>query len=281
MEMNRLTREADELIRKVVARYNSLYSTNGTLSQVELDLLLDEIRQMYEKFKTLGLVSLQHQQQESRKISIPAPHTPEHQNEYTSPSKSSEAGTEKVIRHILETETEESNEPVEDSALIAEELETPEPEPEAEKEADKEVEIAATAISQPPIEERPAPAVSSNDNEEPFQTIADKYKNGQKSFSEMMSSGAGNDASVGSRLGHQAVSDLKSVIGLAEKFSFVNELFGGDPTAYDKAINQLNGAARLAEAEAYLGTLRLNHKWPAESPQAVLLADIIRRKFGA
>jgi hypothetical protein len=71
------------------------------------------------------------------------------------------------------------------------------------------------------------------------------------------------------------------VIGLAEKFSFVNELFGGDPIAYDKAINQLNGASRLAEAEAYLGTLRLNHKWPAESPQAVLLADIIRRKFGA
>jgi hypothetical protein len=68
---------------------------------------------------------------------------------------------------------------------------------------------------------------------------------------------------------------------LAEKFSFINELFGGDPLAYEKAIVQLNGASRLTEAEAYLGTLRLNHKWPADSVQADLLSDLIHRKFGA
>ena len=96
-----------------------------------------------------------------------------------------------------------------------------------------------------------------------------------------MSSGTGNDESLGSRLGHQHVSDLKSVIGIADKFSFINELFGGDPLAYEKAIIQLNGAKSLTEAEAYLGTLRLNHKWPVDSSQATTLIEIIRRKFGA
>ena len=99
-------------------------------------------------------------------------------------------------------------------------------------------------------------------------------------LSETMSTGADNE-SVGSRLGHQTVTDLKSIIGIAEKFSFINELFGGDPHAYEKAIIQLNGATSLTEAEEYLGTLRLNHKWPADSSQSVLLIEIIRRKFGA
>jgi hypothetical protein len=78
---------------------------------------------------------------------------------------------------------------------------------------------------------------------------------------------------------HQPIEDLKSVIALAEKFTFINELFGGDPLSYEKAIVQLNGAARLAEAEAYLGTLRLNYKWPVNSPEANRLTEIIQRKF--
>ena len=52
--MIQLIKEADDLIRKIVSRYNSLYTQYGKVSQIELDLMLDEIRQLYEKFKVIG-----------------------------------------------------------------------------------------------------------------------------------------------------------------------------------------------------------------------------------
>lgn len=58
MDLNRLTRDADDLIRKVVSRYNQLYVPAGQISQVELDLLLDDMRKLYDTFKTIGQVNL-------------------------------------------------------------------------------------------------------------------------------------------------------------------------------------------------------------------------------
>lgn len=312
--MNRLTREADELIRKVVARYNSLYSPAGGISQVDLDLLLDDLRLMYEKFKTIGHINVQHLEQEHKKVSMPsvsqseskletlAKASTESEPKTDAPPVSSQelprepvkqekavADSSPIIRHELVTENEVSDEVeyqadeevIEDSkAVISGEDHT------RVKPQEQEVKQEDSANAAPPLSRNETnPGFHSNTEqafprEESVQTIADKYKNSQKSLGEIMSSG-NDDASVGSRLGHQHITDLKSVIGIAEKFSFINELFGGDPLAYEKAIVQLNGASRLTEAEAYLGTLRLNHKWPVESPAAILLTEIIRRKFGA
>jgi hypothetical protein len=273
MEMNRLTREADELIRKVVARYNSLYSPSGTVSQVELDLLLDDLRQMYEKFKTIGQINLQHQQQEPRKITIPPSSKPE-PNRESATSVSNSRETEPELKAPSTIESQPETRSTFDNVMnsIVSSIENVDSGAEIENRVPAEAEV-------PDNHETPIFEASSFVKEEPVQTLADKYKNSQKSLSETMSSGTEDD-SLGSRLGHQHVADLKSVIGIAEKFSFINELFGGDPIAYEKAIAQLNGASRLTEAEAYLGTLRLNHKWPADSSQAVLLSEIIRRKFG-
>jgi hypothetical protein len=262
MEMNRLTREADELIRKVVARYNTLYTPTGTISQVELDLLLDDLKQMYEKFKMLGQLNLQHQFQDHKKTLAPSPAT------------ATPVADDQVIP-ITNTQQEM----VEDEKPAS-----PPSEPEVKDEAmiiNKEEEVIPTApvesISKGP-EPPPSTRHIESTDETPI-TLADKYKSNQKSIRDVISHGNSGQDNLGSRLAQTSFSDLRSVIGLAEKFALVNELFGGDLIAYEKAIVQLNGATRLAEAEAYLGTLRLNHKWPADSPQSNLLTEIVQRKF--
>ncbi len=58
MDLNRLTRDADDLIRKVVSRYNQLYVPEGNISQVELDLMLDDLRKLYDTFKTIGQANI-------------------------------------------------------------------------------------------------------------------------------------------------------------------------------------------------------------------------------
>jgi len=252
MEMNRLTREADELIRRIVARYNSLYSPSGSVSQLELDLMLEDIRSMYEKFRLIGQLNLQHQSLDTRKPSTPAPAAT------TEPAAAKpEPPVEKTVQPEPEAETSEKVTHETYNETVQEE----------------------TAGLPAAADQRPAYQDSTPSYEAEHSTLAERYKSDQKSLGEVISAGSGQDEELGSRLGNTPVADLKSVIGLAEKFAFINELFGGDPLAYEKAIVQLNGSSRLAEAEAYLGTLRLNHRWPADSQMAGVLAEIVRRKF--
>jgi hypothetical protein len=285
MEMNRLTREADELIRKVVARYNTLYSASGSISQVELDLLLDDLRQMYDKFKTISQINVQYQHldipkspkivPESTQTNTSSPPAPSHNQSIT--ENSSTPQTPGLIHE--EVTKEISPEPVieekkEEPVIKQENLKE---EPTATIQEVQEDPVISGQFSQ---KEAFSKAVTpEKENLQNGQTIADRFKNDQKSISDVMSTGASKEGSLGARLGHSTVADLKSVIGLAEKFAFINELFNGDPLAYEKAIVQLNGSSHLTEAETYLATLRLNNRWPADSPLVHLLYDMVRRKF--
>jgi hypothetical protein len=276
MEINRLTREADELIRKIVARYNSLYSSTGVISQLELDLMLDEIRLMYEKFKLIGQLNLQHKHQDHPRVA--APQSAENQVPASSiqdrkpePENSPEPVPEEVIpadKPIAEGKEEVEHEKQSDTASRLQETQRTDPVP-----ATLEKEKPEPVLEQ----QEQKPAFNHTDNP---QTVADKFRSDQKSLGDVLS-GSKEETTLGSRLGNVPVSDLKSVIGFADKFAFVNELFGGDSLAYEKAITQLNSATRLAEAEAYLGTIRLNHRWPADSDQAARFTEIIRRKFSS
>ncbi len=285
--MNRLTREADELIRKVVARYNNLYSASGTVSQLELDLMLDDLRQMYDKFKTISLYNLQHQHLElpkSPKIS-------------TTETQAAASITEEPIQPdpVQEDKTQASPEADLKPEVMpgpvtgaAEENFQAEPDMPGEivvqsltenKQADEEAEeIASTVVQHPTLEKDEN---SMREHIQNSQTLADRFRKDQKSLSDVISSATTTESSLGARLGHATVTDLKSVIGLAEKFAFINELFNGDALSYEKAIVQLNGCSHLTEAETYLATLRLNSGWPADSPLVHLLYDIVRRRFNA
>lgn len=59
-------------------------------------------------------------------------------------------------------------------------------------------------------------------------------------------------ASVGAKLERAPIADLGKAVALSQKFWFVAELFGGDRSAYERAVDQLNKAPGRAEAEVYL-----------------------------
>ena len=54
------------------------------------------------------------------------------------------------------------------------------------------------------------------------------------------------------KLSERPVSSLKSAWGVGDKFLIVNELFGKDISAFDDAIENLNGMSSIDEARAYL-----------------------------
>lgn len=285
MEMNRLTREADELIRKVVARYNTLYSASGSISQIELDLLLDDLRQMYDKFKTISQINIQYQHLEIPKSPKIVPEST--QTQPASPPAPSPG--QSITENSAFTQTpglvhQEVTEDISPEPAIEEKKEEPVL---TQENPEKEPAAIIRDVQEDPVISEPFPKKENISKEmtpekespQNGQTIADRFRNDQKSLSDVISTGATKEGSLGARLGHSTVADLKSVIGLAEKFAFINELFNGDPLAYEKAIVQLNGSSHLTEAETYLATLRLNNRWPADSPLVHLLYDMVRRKF--
>lgn len=90
---------------------------------------------------------------------------------------------------------------------------------------------------------------------------------------------AAEDKSLARKLQKKPIADLKAAIGINEKFQFINELFEGNMTEYNIALNQLNLCSSHAEAEVYLSTLRELYKWDKDSETVVMFSELVERRF--
>ncbi len=78
------------------------------------------------------------------------------------------------------------------------------------------------------------------------------------------------------------IHDLKSGIGLNEKFLFIRELFANDHQAYADAVDALNSRANVEEAEAYIASELLpRYGWEMEKEALVNFLHLILRRFSA
>ncbi len=88
-----------------------------------------------------------------------------------------------------------------------------------------------------------------------------------------------SEESVAEKLSHKRISDLKSVIGINEKFQFINELFDGNMKEYNVALDQINNFSSLGEAVNYLANLKEVYKWSPENSIASNFEELVQRKF--
>lgn len=75
------------------------------------------------------------------------------------------------------------------------------------------------------------------------------------------------------------VEDIRELVGINEKFQFINELFEGILNEYNAAMNQLNNYPSYNEAEAYLNSVKAIYKWDDENPVVEKFFSIVRRKL--
>ena len=108
-------------------------------------------------------------------------------------------------------------------------------------------------------------------------TIADKFKDEVKSLNEKLLKNK-TDKSISSKMQYNAIKDLKSAIGINEKFLFINELFKGNMKEYNESILKLNEFKSLTEAESYLEELKGKHKWKDDLHAYLTLKDFVERK---
>lgn len=87
------------------------------------------------------------------------------------------------------------------------------------------------------------------------------------------------DHSLAAKFQQNPVKDLKSVIGINDKFLFVNELFGGSMEKYNKSIENLNDLKTLNGAMIYLNELKIELQWNSSNEAYRKLSELVRRKF--
>lgn len=73
--------------------------------------------------------------------------------------------------------------------------------------------------------------------------------------------------------------DLKSTIGINDKFQFTNELFKGNMQEFNIAIEQLNASETHESALAYLTGLRRLYDWDDENETVKRWLSIIERRY--
>ena len=90
---------------------------------------------------------------------------------------------------------------------------------------------------------------------------------------------ARNTHSIVEKLQNNRIENLKSVIGINDKFYFINELFGGNAQKYEDIIYTLNNFKKLEDAMQYFSTLKYRFHWDEESEPFAKLVNMLERKF--
>lgn len=76
------------------------------------------------------------------------------------------------------------------------------------------------------------------------------------------------------------VKDLRKAIGINDRFLFINDLFRGDESVYERSIKTINSFNIYAEAEYWINReLKVKLGWPNENPSVDHFYQLVKRRF--
>ncbi len=111
-------------------------------------------------------------------------------------------------------------------------------------------------------------------------TIGDQFMKEEDDSLHQRIAGHKEDRSIGARMQQHPVSNLREVIGVNEKFLFINELFDGNIQNYHAAIATLNDMGDIHLAFEHLNRLAVEYGWDANRSAATIekLANYVQRR---
>jgi hypothetical protein len=252
-------------------------NAGGQLHQLDVDIMLAQTRKIYEYLLQLetGQIAANREGEKMRKytpepvvITIPA------KVEVEAEQKAFVEPTEEIQpKQPLPEETivPEVPEKVQEADYLWDQPTAEKPQPEEPVFVEKT--IVFQAIQSPRSAESEKPKLSSATvstldlfGESAPERIADKLS-------------VQKDNSIATRIERSKISDLRQAIGINEKFLFINDLFEGNITQYNNAIDELNGFQSFNGARTYFIELSVLYRWPQESIAKEKLMQLIERKF--
>jgi hypothetical protein len=233
------------------------------LPQIEIDIILSNIRVLYEKYRELG--NTEKQVPVAEKITVKQEQTekpvaPVKEKPFV-PLLSDQPVSEK---EILEFEKSMIVESMTQYSMLTE---TP-----VEASVDKpiEQEVSQKKSKQ---QKKSGPDLFTTEN-----SVGEKFKDDKKSLNEMLADASG-PKNIAAKMQKNPIKDLKTAIGINEKFMFINELFEGSLQKYNENINSLNSQQSQSEAMKIMDVLKGEFSWKKDSDAYLALADLINRRY--
>ena len=266
MKTKIVTTQASHLMEMIREQSDTVLSYEGKIPQIELDILLENVRKLYETLKEL------------EKLNASADARDVEETKVTKPVIEAQS-PDPVVIELLPLEAE----PV--AAVVEPEKEHHQPE-ELLAVIETPVQASTEQISN---EEVMPQAVLAQDKTKPVAksatlfdedvpTLADKFTSAPSLHDRFAA--ATQDDSISARIKSNPIGDLKKAIGINEKFALINELFEGDINAYNESIEVLNTAPDEAQALTYLNQrLASKYGWDQRGEAFMKLRGLVERRY--
>lgn len=129
-----------------------------------------------------------------------------------------------------------------------------------------------------PIEDTPTLTQQPSAPPAPEKTVADQQaNNNHDSINDRLKE---SKSELFDSLKEAPIRDLKKAIGINDKFLFVNELFRGDDTMYERSIKTINGFSIYPEAEYWIKReLKLKLGWDDRNEVVKQFDQLVKRRF--
>jgi hypothetical protein len=230
--------KAEDLNRKI-----RLFQHEKTLPVIDLDIILRDIRVLYEEIRALQSNTLPETLDKSAANETPVPEPAAETRVDEKPAED-----KPVSEAIDETTVDETTV---DETIVDE-----------------------TPVDETPVDESPVHDEPVNENTEPT-ILADKYK-GEKRYINESLAGNLNKTDIGSKIQSTPIQNIGSALGINDRFLLIKDLFNGDKESFQNTITVLNDASNFNEAFNYITS---SFDWDMEEPSVQLLLDLVRRKF--
>ena len=263
-----LLEETAKLTGVLEEHINRLKGDQGQLHEIDIELMSAKVREIYELVHKLKPETSDGSAKETEEIKaeeeVKQTETPpamDVQEDIQPAETETAAGEEHENAIIPEHETVAAAEA--EVKVMEEEL------PETKTETVSAQENLKEPEEEKETEEKETPLPEAKTTADLFSgtaTIADSFQDGE-------------DRSIAANMNLQPVEDLKMAIGINDKFLFINELFGGNPSDYNEAIEKLNHAESSQEAENTLADYGLKHNWDEHADARNRLKQLIEKKF--
>lgn len=285
MYIERLQEEISGLIEKIRMDWGRIKSQSPGIHKIDKDIITSDIRQLYD---LIYEVDLGNPLSKIRKMPEPSIAPDVKPQESKSQDMTSFENKAKVPVSSAESASGEIDEVVlkrmQTDEIVVRSIQTDETEVYLEQKlVESEVINSPTATERfhqnenrltdfGRVSEKPQPARQKQVQKSTIdlftapKTIADIFQNS-------------SDNSYAARMQKNPIDDIKSAIGINEKFLFINTIFDGEISLYNKVIDRLNEFPDFYLALHFIDELKANYEKETNRDAFVKLLEIVKRKY--
>ncbi|MDZ7778199.1 MAG: hypothetical protein U5L09_22540 [Bacteroidales bacterium] len=284
--MKKEEREKTEALLRLINDYtNKVTDPQGVPEKIVKDILLGHLRDFYEHIDAMDL-TISWDEKEAAAVHPPeeAATAPEPDKEEAPEQEETSNALEEMKKSLekLKKQFDTIGAPGKNASAEKQEHrpEPPASRPQKEEEAPPQEDPAPRPENK---HQKPQPAQKENPgrqtpNKASKTGIGEKFDDNKSSLNDRLS-GKNGDDSIGERMKHHHISNLKTAIDINHKFLFISELFEGDREEYNLVIDKLNEAPDMEKAQEILSEYHDKHHWDTKSTTLQLFYDVLKRKY--